>query len=115
MDDTDHVEELVRRSGDDLDEALALAGLYVEDKSVVARDGPDGNEFAIAINAALGRLAFGPLVQDPEGKAVDAIFTGVTENLEREEADDTHRLFRERLASLGQPPDDPGSETGGRS
>jgi hypothetical protein len=107
MDETSYIEELVRRGGDDLDEALALVGIYVEDKSVVAREGPDGHQFAIAIDAALGRLAFGPRVQDPEGNTVDEIFTGVTENLEREDADEAHRLFRERLSSF-EPDDDSG-------
>lgn len=113
MDERAQVEELIRRSGDDLDEALALTGLYVVEKNVVARDGPGGSEFAIAINASLGRLAFSTRVQDPEGNAVDDAFAEVTETFERDEASEASRAFRERLASLQQQQrEDPGSDDG---
>lgn len=112
VDETALIEELLRRGGDELDQALELVGLYVEDKSIVGRDGPDGPEFAIAMSGTLGRIAFSPRVQDPEGTAIDEVFSGLTERLEKEAGDDTHDRFRQRLADLHghHERNDPGTE-----
>jgi hypothetical protein len=111
MDESGYIEELIRRSGDDLDEALALIGLYTTEKAVVGREGPGGVQFAVALTGDIGSVAFNRRVQDPEGSATDDVFSEVTENLEREEADETSRLFRERLAGFGKrQPEDPSGE-----
>ncbi len=56
------------------DDELRQIGLYVDDMSVVAIDGPDGPEVALAVTAEIGDVAFSKRVQDPEQDDVDDEF-----------------------------------------
>lgn len=115
-DDEDDLQELIRRSGDDLDEALATLGVHVDDKSVVGRETADGPAFAVALTGLLGPLAFSSQVQDPKGteeyEQFEEIAEAIAEAEVRQQLDQQRSEFdriRQQLSRQDQR-DDPSAE-----